>query len=224
MRRVASCKALRHCYAAAAGAAIASGRPSFKRSGRHPSGELSIPRPLSTRNGGGVLPSAIEREKQRKHKYTYKFGRSIMSSARVTLFEDIFEVTTLNPDRKTFDRVNRIAATGTTFECDLLLDVNCEIYSLKEGEKVTLVLASTLNLDGTPDDHFSYAPNAGEPTLADNYEYVMHGRVFDITYKGDGMVVIAASFGGLLMRLTGDQRHLSSVQPDMRLYILIKKD
>ena len=147
-----------------------------------------------------------------------------MSSARVTLFEDIFEVTTLNPDRKTFDRVNRIAATGTTFECDLLLDVNCEIYSLKEGEKVTLVQASTLNLDGTPDDHFSYAPNAGEPTLADNYEYVMHGRVFDITYKGDGMVVIAASFGGLLMRLTGDQRHLSSVQPDMRLYILIKKD
>ena len=147
-----------------------------------------------------------------------------MSGARVTLFEDIFEVTTLNPDRKTFDRVNRIASTGTTFECDLLLDVNCEIYSLKEGEKVTLVLASTLNLDGTPDDHFSYAPNAGEPTLADNYEYVMHGRVFDITYKGDGMVVIAASFGGLLMRLTGDQRHLSSVQPDMRLYILIKKD
>jgi len=152
------------------------------------------------------------------------FDGTIMSGARVTLFEDIFEVTTLNPDRKTFERVNRIAATGTTFECDLLLDVNCEIYSLKEGEKVTLVLASTLNLDGTPDDHFSYAPNAGEPTLADNYEYVMHGRVFDITYKGDGMVVIAASFGGLLMRLTGDQRHLSSVQPDMRLYILIKKD
>uniref|UniRef100_A0A7S2E8I0 DNA-directed RNA polymerases I, II, and III subunit RPABC3 n=1 Tax=Trieres chinensis TaxID=1514140 RepID=A0A7S2E8I0_TRICV len=145
-------------------------------------------------------------------------------AARVTLFEDIFLVKTLNPDRKVFDRVNRIAADGTTFDCDLLLDINCEIYNLTEGDKITLVLASTLNLDGTPDDHFSYAPNPGEPTLADNYEYVMHGRVFDVAYKGEGVIVIAASFGGLLMRLTGDQRHLSSVQPDMRLYVLIKKD
>lgn len=147
-----------------------------------------------------------------------------MASSRVTLFEDIFEVTTLNPDRKVFDRVNRIAATGTTFECDLLLDVNCEIYDLRESDKITFVLASTLNLDGTPDDHFSYTPNPGEPTLADNYEYVMHGRIFDVAYKGDGVIVIAASFGGLLMRLTGDQRHLSQIQPDMRLYVLIKKD
>ncbi|KAL7470023.1 hypothetical protein ACHAXS_010271 [Conticribra weissflogii] len=146
------------------------------------------------------------------------------TSARVTLFEDIFEITALNPEGKKFDRVNRLAATGTTFECDLLLDYNCQIYSLVEGEKMTLVLASTLNLDGSPDDHTSYNPVAGEPTLADNYEYVMHGRVFDVSYKKDGMVEIAISFGGLLCRLTGDQRHLSSVMPDMRLYILVKKD
>ena len=121
--------------------------------------------------------------------------------------------------------VNRIAATGTTFECDLLLDINSEIYSLKDGEKITVVLASSLNLDGSPDDHFSYQPNTGEDhTLADTYEYVMHGRVFDITYKKDGAVIVAASFGGLLMKLTGAQRHLSSIQPDMRLYLLVKKD
>jgi len=146
-------------------------------------------------------------------------------TSSLALFEDIFEVTALNPDgKKVFERVNRIAATGTTFECDLLLDINCQIYSLKEGEKITLVLASTLNLDGSPDDHFSYAPTPGEPTLADTYDYVMHGKVFDITFKKDEIVEIAASFGGLLMRLRGDQKHLSSVQPDMRLYILIKKD
>lgn len=92
---------------------------------------------------------------------------------------------------------------------------------------MTLVLASTLNLDGTPDDHTSYNPatsHNNELTLADNYDYVMHGRVFDVSYKKDGVVVIAISFGGLLCRLTGDQRHLSSVLPDMRLYVLIKKD
>jgi DNA-directed RNA polymerases I, II, and III subunit RPABC3 len=146
------------------------------------------------------------------------------STAKVTLFEDIFEVTALNPDGKKFERVNRIAATGTTYECDLLLDMNSQIYSVKDGEKITLVLASTLNLDGTPDDHFSHNSRSGEPSLADTYEYVMHGRVFQIDYKKDGIIVIAIIFGGLLMRLTGDQRHLSSILPDIRLYVLIKKN
>lgn len=146
------------------------------------------------------------------------------SSAKVTLFEDIFEVTELNPDGKKFERVNRLAATGTTFECDLLLDINSEIYNVRDGEKITLVLASTLHLDGSPADHFSFIPNSTEPSLADNYEYVMHGRIFDMKYLKDNVVVIAASFGGLLMRLTGDQRHLANILPDTRLYLLLKKD
>jgi len=146
------------------------------------------------------------------------------SSAKVTLFEDIFEITALNPDGYKFDRVNRIQATGTTFECDLLLDINCEIYTLKDNEKVTLVLASTLHLDGSPADHFSYTSSSSEPTLADNYEYVMHGRVFDRAFKKDGSITLSISFGGLLMRLQGDQRHLANVRPDQRLYLLLKKD
>jgi DNA-directed RNA polymerases I, II, and III subunit RPABC3 len=143
-------------------------------------------------------------------------------SARVTLFEDIFEVTALNPDAYKFDRVNRIQALGTTFECELLLDINCDIYSLKEGDKVTLVLASTLHLDGSPADHFSYTPSS-EPTLADNYEYVMHGRVFDMQYHKGEKIDISLSFGGLLMKLSGDKKHLASILPDMRLYLLLKK-
>ena len=149
------------------------------------------------------------------------------TSAKVTLFEDIFEVTELNPDGKRFERVNRLAATGTTFECDLLLDINSEIYNVRDGEKITLVLASTLHLDGSPADHFSFIPNTQsttEPSLADNYEYVMHGRIFDMKYLKDNVVVIAASFGGLLMRLTGDQRHLANILPDSRLYLLLKRD
>lgn len=153
------------------------------------------------------------------------FVDTMESSAKVTLFEDIFEIAALNPDGYKFERVNRIQATGTTFECELLLDVNCEIYTLHEMDKFTLVLASTLHLDGSPADHFSYVPaNHAEPSLADNYEYVMHGRVFDMSYKKDGTVIIAISYGGLLMRLTGDQRHLTSILPDQRLYLLLKKD
>lgn len=146
------------------------------------------------------------------------------SSAKVTLFEDIFEVNALNPDGYKFDRVNRIQAIGTTFECELLLDINCEIYSLLEGEKFTAVLASTLHLDGSPADHSCYMPTTTEPDLSDNYEYVMHGRVFDMAFKKDGTVSISISYGGLLMRLVGDARHLTSIQPDQRLFLLLKKD
>ena len=147
--------------------------------------------------------------------------------AKVTLFEDIFDVIALNPDGYKFDNVNRIQAIGTTFECDLLLDMNCVIYKLTDHDKFTLVLASTLHLDGSPADHNSYIPISStysEPNLSDHYEYVMHGRVFDIKYAKDGNVTIAISFGGLLMRLSGDSKHLSAVRPDQRLYLLIKKD
>lgn len=51
-------------------------------------------------------------------------------------------------------------ATSTTFECELLLDFNCDIYPLFENEKFTLVLASTLHLDGTPADYSSYVPQS----------------------------------------------------------------
>ncbi|GKY96198.1 hypothetical protein MPSEU_000579700 [Mayamaea pseudoterrestris] len=150
----------------------------------------------------------------------------ILSADRTTLFEDIFEVTALNPDGVKWDKVNRIQATGSTFECDLLLDVHCELYRLDESDKFTLVLASTLHLDGSPADHSSYHPHSSqsEPSLADHYDYVMHGRVFDVEYKKDNTVTVKLSFGGLLMRLVGDQKHLTSVQPDQKLYLLLKKD
>jgi len=51
------------------------------------------------------------------------------------IFEDIFEITHLNPKGKKFDLVNHLSAMATTFECNLLLDNNCQIYSLLEGRK-----------------------------------------------------------------------------------------
>lgn len=186
-----------------------------------------------------------------------------MESPSVTLFEDIFEIKALNPDGYRFENVNRLQATGTTFECELLLDINSEIYTLREADKFALVLASTLHLDGSPADHFSYvsqqsAAASEEPSLADNYEYVMHGRIFGVArcaarnwvrvwdekedkyvhictngcgcdesaHKMERFVIVAVSFGGLLMRLVGDPRHLSSLTalPDRRLYLLLKKN
>ncbi|CAK9134853.1 unnamed protein product [Ilex paraguariensis] len=71
-----------------------------------------------------------------------------------TLFEDIFVVDKLDPDGKKFDKVSRIEAMSEQFDMYMQLDVNTEIYRMHVGEKFMMVLASTLNLDGTPDSGY----------------------------------------------------------------------
>ncbi|KAG5180863.1 RNA polymerase [Tribonema minus] len=145
-----------------------------------------------------------------------------MSSTGI-LFEDLFQVTQLNPTGKKFDRVNRLACKAVTFEMDLLLDINSEIYTVRQNDKLSLVLSSTLALDGAPDDG-TYRPIEHEETLASRYEYVMHGRVFKYEQLTGTQVQVSASFGGLLMRLTGEQRHLVHISIDQRIYLLIRQN
>lgn len=105
----------------------------------------------------------------------------------------------------------------------LQLDYNSQIYRLAAEDKFALQLASTLNLDGTIDS--AEYNQSLEPSLADKFEYVMHGRIFKVELvKGvEGQVEIFASFGGLLMSLKGAVRHLTKCKLDMRIYILIRK-
>ena len=65
----------------------------------------------------------------------------------------------------------------------MTLDVNTELYPLQVGETFHCVLASSLSLDGTKDDGKGWrdvgrAGDGGEPTLADMFEYVMHGKIY----------------------------------------------
>ena len=48
--------------------------------------------------------------------------------------------------------VSRIEARSEQFDMHMLLDVNTDIYPLQVDDKFTMGLASTLSLDGTPDD------------------------------------------------------------------------
>lgn len=61
-------------------------------------------------------------------------------------------------------------------------------------------------------------------TLADKYEYVMHGRVYQCEHMKDSKVKVFASFGGLLMRLIGDQRHVANIEVDSRVFCLLRKN
>ena len=56
-------------------------------------------------------------------------------------------------------------------------------------------------------------------------DYAMHGRVYNFEHKEGGgqRIEIHVSFGGLLMRLSGDQRHLNGVELDQNIYCLLAK-
>jgi DNA-directed RNA polymerase I, II, and III subunit RPABC3 len=137
------------------------------------------------------------------------------------LFEDTFDVRSLNDNGKKFDRVDRLHCRGTTYDVDMVVDVNMELFATMANSKIVVALASTLSLLGAPDDGM-YNPSTG-PSLADPYDYVMHGRVYSIKHLENQNIEIQASFGGLLFRLKGEQAYLANFVMDQQFYILMRK-
>eukprot|EP00656_Telonema_subtile_P042052 TRINITY_DN4747_c0_g1_i1.p1 TRINITY_DN4747_c0_g1~~TRINITY_DN4747_c0_g1_i1.p1 ORF type:complete len:144 (+),score=39.71 TRINITY_DN4747_c0_g1_i1:204-635(+) len=141
-----------------------------------------------------------------------------MSSA---LFEDIFEVSEDPRDDKKFDRVSRLVCRSENYEMELTLDVNTDIYPVYLQDRFTMVLVSSLSLDGSPDDD-SY-DQSGRASLLDKYEYCMYGKLFNNAPDDRGNLSLFASFGGLLMKLKGDPSSLEKLKLDSRIYLLMRK-
>ncbi|EGF81655.1 hypothetical protein BATDEDRAFT_10541, partial [Batrachochytrium dendrobatidis JAM81] len=151
------------------------------------------------------------------------------------LFQDIFEITDIDPHGKKFDRVSRIVATSENIDMGVTLDINTEIYPLRPSDKFTLALASTLALDGNPVDTSKKQPwrdpsfatpssgTTGKKSLADDYDYVMYGKVYKYEDEGGAKVSVYASFGGLLMCLAGDFRQLQNLNVGQYIYLLMRK-
>lgn len=77
--------------------------------------------------------------------------------------------------------MSRIKAISDVLDVVVLLDVNFELYPLNVGDKVSFVLATTLSLnEGARDCYKKDKWNAyiNEKTLADDYNYVMYGKVY----------------------------------------------
>lgn len=101
------------------------------------------------------------------------------------LYDESFRIISLN-DAK-YDRVSRIAGSSSSNDTAFTLDVNTEIYPLNVGESISLVLSSTLNIDGTKDERgWRDLQRSGEQTLADQYEYVCRGKVYRIEESSEG--------------------------------------
>eukprot|EP01116_Phalansterium_solitarium_P011671 TRINITY_DN27431_c0_g1_i1.p1 TRINITY_DN27431_c0_g1~~TRINITY_DN27431_c0_g1_i1.p1 ORF type:complete len:147 (+),score=34.60 TRINITY_DN27431_c0_g1_i1:78-518(+) len=142
----------------------------------------------------------------------------------MALFEDIFNIRKIDPDGKKFEKVSRIICDSENYEMQLHLDVNTDVYplDLERNNKFTMLLASTLNLDGSADS--GEFDQSGRPSLADKFDYVMYGKVFKyVDEKGSASkLALYASFGGLLMMLKGDARTLQTLSLDQRIYLLMR--
>ncbi|PFH54625.1 hypothetical protein AMATHDRAFT_176 [Amanita thiersii Skay4041] len=149
------------------------------------------------------------------------------------VFDDIFTINAIDKEGKKFDRVSRLYAHSKSYDMDLTLDYNVELFPLRVDDSFALALASSLSRGGatgvnTEDvddkDRDVWRPDGkGHRGLESDYDYVMYGKV----YKFDGgtaeIVTAYASFGGLLMSLTGSFRHMTGIVLGDPIYLLMRK-
>eukprot|EP01033_Poteriospumella_lacustris_P005525 gene5524-3939_t len=135
------------------------------------------------------------------------------------LFEDHIGVSSLNDAGKKFERVNRLHGRSRNYDLDFVLDVNCELFECNPDDSLHVLLASSLS--GSIDDNV-FNPNDAAAPLADNFDYIMHGRVFSIKHLESQRIELQASFGGLLFRLRGEQGLLDKFVVDNTFFILLK--
>ena len=77
---------------------------------------------------------------------------------------------------------------------EVQLDVNTDIYPMEKDAYYAMCIASSINTDGSEEfDIFRYQSEGsvagpdGQGSLLDQYEYVMHGKVFKYTIDNDKM-------------------------------------
>jgi DNA-directed RNA polymerases I, II, and III subunit RPABC3 len=157
-----------------------------------------------------------------------------MASADGELFNDTFVIQSLDTHEgedgkpvleKKFDKVSRIDAKSENYETTLTLDINMELYPLRTSERVRLLLASKLGGDGENDSTVEgYDPSRPLPDRADAFDYIMYGKIFKYS-ESNGKAVVYASFGGLLMALTGEPRTLGAraFNVDANLYLFLTR-
>ncbi|KAF2816290.1 UDP-glucose 4-epimerase Gal10 [Mytilinidion resinicola] len=136
------------------------------------------------------------------------------------LFEETFTIETV--DSQKYDRVSRVIGESTDGQTTFWLDINHELFPLIEKDSVQMVLASTLNLDGTKDEKGWRELSRMDSTLADMYDYVCHGKVYRFEEGSGENIKVYISFGGLLLYIDGPYKKLTPLRIDY-VYMLLKK-
>ena len=90
--------------------------------------------------------------------------------------------------------VSRIQAESRVNKLKIELDVNTDIYPMTEGAFYSMVLATSLNADGHENfDIIKYENEgtaSGMGSLLEQYDYVMHGKIFKYQHDGNNQDVM----------------------------------
>jgi DNA-directed RNA polymerases I, II, and III subunit RPABC3 len=144
------------------------------------------------------------------------------TSGNSTLLEDTIQITAVDREGKIFQRVSRVEGTSQLYEVQIALDIHSDLYPMEVGQYHSLLLASSLALDGS-ESKGSYNIHENQSnTLLSKYSYCMYGTVFKHSIE-KGLLVVHISFGGLLMTLTGQPTELVQLEPDSSVYLLLRK-
>ncbi|KAI0762885.1 RNA polymerase I [Fomes fomentarius] len=154
------------------------------------------------------------------------------SNTSNVLFDDIFTISDVDKEGKKFDRVSRLYARSKNYDMELTLDYNVELFPLQKDQSFALALASSLSrvpqgASGAADDEEKdrdvWRPDVKRRGLDDDYEYVMYGKVYRFDGGSAEIVTAYASFGGLLMSLTGSHRHMTNIVLGDPVFILLRR-
>ncbi|KAI6132696.1 RNA polymerase [Pisolithus croceorrhizus] len=158
-----------------------------------------------------------------------------MSSASSNIvFDDVFTINGIDKEGKKFDRVSRLYARSRNYDMDMTLDYNTELFPVSMGQTITMALASSLSRDSGQtgsgaegvdvEDKDVWRPDGkGRKGLEEDYEYVMYGKVYKFDGGNAETVTVYASFGGLLLSLTGFFRHMAGIVLGDPIFILLRK-
>jgi DNA-directed RNA polymerase I, II, and III subunit RPABC3 len=143
-----------------------------------------------------------------------------MKAEERKLFEDIFIVKAMDPGNKTpFKNVSRVHMQSE-YQLKVELDINTQIYPVAVDNRFFI------KVNAADSGTNVYSPDElSKSTEKDNYEYVMYGTVFQIDER-DGDLIIFASFGGLIMKLSGKRNFLSSFRKEgleAKIFLLMRK-
>lgn len=174
-----------------------------------------------------------------KH-WLHRARRYVSKMDPTNLFDTQFVVSQIDPDGKKFDRVSRIIATSPSLDMTLSIDIATDIWPVTEGQQLTFQLASTLKketssakpdgVDGETQDAAAQAAERdawrldqpGNGGIADDFDYVMYGKIYRYDEKVADEVTVYGSFGGLMMALTGNFRHMSNITIGSNVYLLMR--
>ncbi|KAI0757104.1 RNA polymerase I [Daedaleopsis nitida] len=154
------------------------------------------------------------------------------SNTSNVLFDDIFTISDIDKEGKKFDRVSRLYARSKNYDMELTLDYNVELFPLQNDQSFALALASSLSrvpqgaagaTEGEEKDQDVWRPDVKRRGLDDDYEYVMYGKVYRFDSGSAEVVTAYASFGGLLMSLTGSHRHMTNIVLGDPVFILLRR-